>query len=150
MARHCRSTEAGDYSTPTTRAPLSNCNNTICPCLGLTPATERWDGRPSHVSQPRHPPHPHPRSVDTVSGAIFCTDQRSIVGAQYLRTNPEPVPCRRIVPVTCRPADPAGRPVDLHAKQQKSLPAVIYFDRLSHREFGVAKEELDILIKSLF
>ena len=129
MARHCRSTEAGDYSTPTTRAPLSNYTNTVFPCLGLTPATERWDGRPPHVPQPRHPPHPNPRSVDFVSGAISCTDQRSTVVADPLWVIPGTRWSRDLTSIAFRPSDPAGRPVDLLAKQQKSLPAGIYFDR---------------------
>ena len=54
--------------TPMTRALLTNCTDTLSLCLGLTPATERWDGRPSQISQTRHPPHPHPRSVDFVRG----------------------------------------------------------------------------------
>ena len=113
--------------TPMTRALLTNCTETLSLCLGLTPATERWDGRPSQISQTHHPPHPHPRSVDFVSGAISCTDQRSALIADPLWAIPETRRSRGLTPVACRPADPASRPVDLHAKQQKSLQLFNYF-----------------------
>ena len=105
--------------TPMTRALLTNCTDTLSLCLGLTPATERWDGRPSQIPQTHHPPHPHPRSVDFVSRAMSCTDQRSALVADPLWTIPETRRSRGLTPVAYRPADPASRPVDLHAKQQK-------------------------------
>ena len=43
-----------------TRAPMLNYATTTYPCLGLTPATERWDGRPSHAL---HAHHPHTRAA---------------------------------------------------------------------------------------
>ena len=108
--------------TPMTRPLLPNCTDTLSLCLGLTPATKRWDGRPSQIPQTRHPPHPHPRSVDIVSGAISCTHQRSALVADPLWAIPETQRSRGLTPVACRSADPASRPVDLHAKQQqKSL-----------------------------
>ena len=66
--------------------------------------------------------------------------------ADQLWVIPETRRSRGLTPVACRPADPASRPVVLHAEQQKSLPAGIYFDwdklGISHRVFGVDKEEL--------
>ena len=106
---------------------------TIYPCLGLTPATERWDGRPSHALHAHHPPPAHPRSVDIVSGAISCTDQRSALVADPLWAIPETRRSRGLTPVACRPADPASRPVVLLAKQQKSLPAFFILTGISHR-----------------
>ena len=106
----------------------------IYPCLGLTPATERWDGRSSHALHADHLPLAHPRSVDIVSGAISCTctDQHSALVADPLWAIPETRRSRDLTPVACRRADPASRPVVLLAKQQKSLqplaPAVYYFD----------------------
>ena len=95
---------------------------------GSTPATERWDGRPSHALHAHHPPPAHPRSVDIVSRAfISCTTQRSAVVADPLWVIPDTRRSRGLTPVACRPADPASRPVVLHAKQQKSLQ-LNYFD----------------------
>ena len=76
------------------------------------------------------PPPAHPRSVDIVNTgrALSCTTQRSAVVADPLWVIPDTRRSRGLTPIACRPADPASRPVVLHAKQQKSLPAGIYFD----------------------
>ena len=57
---------------------------TIYPCLGLTPTTEGWDGRPTHAPHDHHPPPAHPLSVDIVTGATSDTDQRSALVADPL------------------------------------------------------------------
>ena len=125
--------------TPMTRALLTNCTETLSLCLGLTPATERWDGRPSQVSQTRHPPHPHPRSVDFVSGATSCTDQRSALVADLLWVIPATQRSRGPTPVACRPADPSSRPVDLLVVSEFSTSRSIYFDRDSPQDdFGAS------------
>ena len=74
----------GPPSAPGTRAPMLTYAKTIYPCLGLTPPTERWDGRPSRALNAHHPPPAHPRSVDIVSRALSCTTQRSAVVAAPL------------------------------------------------------------------
>ena len=50
---------------------------------------------------------------------------------------------RVLTPVACRSAGPASRPMVLHAKQQKSLPAFTYFDWESHR-FGVDVDKVEL------
>jgi len=72
-----------------------------------------------------------PRSVDFVSGATSGTDQRSVLVADPLWAIPETWRGHGLTPVACRPADPASRPVDLHAKQQKSLQLWIILTRVS-------------------
>ena len=111
-----------------TRTLLTNCTDTLSLCLGLTPATEGWDGRPSQISQTRHPPHPHARSVGFASGATSCTNQRSELATNPLWAIPEARRGRGLTPVACRPANPASQPVGLHAKQQKATLAANYFD----------------------
>ena len=92
--------------------------------------SHREVGRPSHALHAHQPPPAHPpaRSVDIVSMALSCTTQRSAVVADPLWVIPDTRRSRGLTPVACRPADQASRPVVLHAKQQKSLPAGIYFD----------------------
>ena len=72
--------------TPMTRALLTNYTETLSLCPGLTPATERWDGRQSQISQTRTPPYSHPCSVDFVTGG--CPAQ--ITAAHWSQTHSGP------------------------------------------------------------
>ena len=64
----------------------------------------------------------------TISSPPAHSPARAALVADPLWGTPETWRGHGVTPVACRPADPASRPVDLHAKQQKSVPAVNYFD----------------------
>ena len=110
LQSHCSSVDPGPQGRSSARALPANGAYTILTYLGLTPATERWDGRPSEVPYPHHPHTTYPRCVDFVCGATSCTGQRSALVADQLWAIPETRRSGGLTPVacTCAPADPAN------------------------------------------